>query len=165
MYRAFGVRSTRTMPKSVRNCSASSRSGDCSLAKAMSVTLTTGMALPPESRNEPHGVLAADAVDLGGAQAEIGELLLLRPGGHVRKVAPVHHLRGRHELEKRRHGRRVCGVRRVVVQPPQLGGHALRREALEVLAKAREVIDAPGEHRHRAARMREEPLDVAVLRE
>src|SRR5258705_5758933 len=34
------------MPKSSRNCSATSRSGDCSRANARSLTLTTGMAPP-----------------------------------------------------------------------------------------------------------------------
>src|SRR5436305_3254382 len=37
------------MPKSSRNFSARSRSGDCSRAKAMSLTLTTGMGRPPSS--------------------------------------------------------------------------------------------------------------------
>src|SRR5919204_7002252 len=45
MYRRSFVRSARTMPKRLRNSSASSRLGDCRRPKARSATLTTGMLL------------------------------------------------------------------------------------------------------------------------
>src|SRR6516162_7344576 len=55
MYSASRVRSAFTMPKSVRNRSASSRLGDCSRAYARSVTLTIDIVHPQRSR-QPYGL-------------------------------------------------------------------------------------------------------------
>ena len=46
----------------------------------------------------------------------------------IRIIRSVGDLRERHQLGQRRHRRRMCGIRRVVIEPAQFGFDAVRRE-------------------------------------
>src|SRR5712671_3673113 len=119
-----------------------------------------------QPRNEPRHVSAFDRLHVGGRQPHLAQRLDLadREIGVIRTEGD---LRDRHELHQGRHGGRAGGVGSVVMQTAELVRDALlgERALLAARAVAVERLDAPGEHRDGAARMREQPLDVAQTRE
>src|SRR5579863_2562301 len=118
-----------------------------------------------QSRQKPLGIAARDRVEVGLRQAELSKIIDLIKG-KIRSVGAVAELRHRHELLQRRHRGRMRGVGGVVVEAAEFGLDAVGSEAagrprLLVI----ERLDAAGQKRNRAAAVREDPFDVALVRE
>ena len=99
--------------------------------------------------------IAATSASARPSAAERGDLRVHR---HVRDSRCRRRTcDGGTSFEQRGHRRRMGRVRGVVVEPAQLGLDAVGRELVDVLRLAVEEVDPAGEHRDRAAAVREEP--------
>src|SRR5258708_35347590 len=117
-----------------------------------------------ESGNQTGGVVVLDRLKIGGRQVKLAQRLVL-VGWKVWIVGAVGNLRHRYELEQRSHRRYRGGVGRVIVLPRQLGEDTVRRKLLQFRTAAIEGLDSSGHHRSRSARVREQPLDIAIAGE
>src|SRR5438552_5499893 len=117
-----------------------------------------------ESGNQTGGVVVLDRLKIGGRQVKLAQRLVL-VGWKVWIVGAVGNLRHRYELEQRGHRRYRGGVGRVIVLPRQLGEDAVRRKLLQLRTAAIKGVDSSGHHGDRSARVREQPLDIAIAGE
>ena len=92
---------------------------------------------------------------------QLAQALHVVDTGSIGIVRTEYDLRDRHHFGQRGHGDRVGGLRRVVVEAPELGHHAVEVPLVLVLRHRRKLRrETLGQRRDRAAAVAEDPVDV-----